>query len=318
MGGFIVRRFIQTIIVLVIVSFIVFFMMRLLPGDPIYLYLTEDQLMTFTPQQIQEARHQYKIDKPLVPQYFDWMGDVFHGDLGKSVYYHIPVMQEVGRRVPITMYLSLVAFILSFIIGIPMGIIAAVRRGRWADIVATVIANLGITAPVFWLGIMLIYIFGFSLRWLPTFGYTSPTANFLQSTRQAIMPVFCLAIFAIASSARQTRSAMLEVIQQDYIRTAWSKGLGEMAIISKHVLKNSLIPVITLAGLNLRNLVGGSVLVETVFNIPGMGRLVVDGMLTRDYAIVQGVVLIIALVVCLANLLVDLSYGWLDPRIRYG
>ncbi len=318
MSGFIIRRMIQTVFVLVIVTLIVFMVMRFLPGDPILLYLTEDQVRNFTPEQIAEVRHRFGLDNPIMVQYVDWIHGLSHGDFGISMSYRVPVSEEIFRRVPITFYLGSIAFLANIIIGIPIGLIAAVRRGKWSDTVATLLANLGITVPVFWLGILMIYLFGLHLRWLPTFGYTSPMDNFWLSVKQAMMPVLCLAVFAIASSARQTRSAMLEVIQQDYIRTAWSKGLRERVIIFRHALKNSLIPVVTLMGISLRNIFGGSVLIETVFNIPGMGRLAVDAMMSRDYAVVQGVILIIAVVVCVANLIVDISYGWLDPRIRYG
>ena len=318
MSGFIIRRLIQTVFVLILVTLIVFIVMRFLPGDPILLYLSEDQVRNFTPQQIAEVRHRFGLDNPIIVQYVDWIHGISHGDLGISMSYRIPVWEEISRRVPITFYLGSIAFTASIIIGIPMGLVAAVRRGKWSDTVATLLANLGITVPVFWLGILMIYLFGLHLRWLPTFGYTSPIDNFWVSARQAIMPVICLSVFAIASSARQTRSAMLEVIQQDYIRTAWAKGLKEQVVIFRHALKNGLIPVVTLKGISLRNIFGGSVLVETVFNVPGMGRLAVDAMMSRDYAVVQGVILVIAVVVCLANLIVDISYGWLDPRIRYG
>jgi len=246
------------------------------------------------------------------------MSGIVRGDLGNSIFWGTTVVEEIARALPKTLHLGLIAFVLSLIIGIPMGVIAAVRRGKWIDAVVTVLANVGITAPIFWLGILLIYVFGLYFGWLPIQGYTSPFDDFWLSTRQIIMPVFCLALFPLAGNARQARSAMLEVIQQDYIRTAWSKGLKERTIILRHALKNGIIPVVTLAGMGLRVILGGQVLVETVFNISGMGRLAVAGLQNQDYAIVQGVILIIAIAVTLSNLIVDLSYGWLDPRIRYG
>jgi peptide/nickel transport system permease protein len=182
----------------------------------------------------------------------------------------------------------------------------------------TALSNIGITMPTFWFGVMLIYLFGLYLKWLPIQGYTSPFENFWLSTQQLVMPVICLALFPIASMARQTRSSMLEVMRQDYIRTAWSKGLRERIVISKHALKNGLIPIITLAGMGLSTVIGGSVIIETVFNIPGIGRLAVTAINNHDYAYVQGIVLIIAIVIMMTNLAVDLMYGWLDPRIRYG
>jgi peptide/nickel transport system permease protein len=215
------------------------------------------------------------------------------------------------------MHLGLLAFILSIIIGIPIGVISAVRRGRWVDTVLTVLANIGITVPIFWLGILMIYAFGLSLGVLPIFGYTSPFEDFWMSTKQVIMPVICMSLGAMAGNARLTRSTVLEVMQQDYIRTAWSKGLVERVVIMRHAMKNALIPIVTMVGVILPTIIGGSVLVETVFNIPGMGRLAVDGVNSYDYPIVQGITLIIAVVITLANLVVDISYGWLDPRIRY-
>lgn len=317
MTRFLYHRFIQTVFVLIFVSILVFLIMRMLPGDPALLSFSEEQLRSLTPEILQKTRHELGLDRPLVVQYFMWVNDLLHADFGTSIMYHSPVWNELAQRLPVTMYLGFWAFIISIIIGIPLGIIAAIRRNKWEDAVATLLANIGITVPSFWLGVLMIWAFGLHLKWLPTFGYTSPFDNFALSIKQLIMPVFCLAVFAIGSTARQTRSAILEVIQQDYVRTAWSKGLTERTVILVHVLKNSLIPVVTLKGMSLRNIVGGAVLVETVFSIPGMGRLVVDAMMAKDYPIVQGVFLIIALVVCMANLLVDIIYGWLDPRIRY-
>jgi peptide/nickel transport system permease protein len=314
--GFLLRRFIQTIFVLIIVSIMVFLVMRILPGDPVFLYIGEEQFANYTPQEVEKVRHELGFDRPLAVQYLSWIGGVMRGDLGISLVLQTPIIDEIAKRLPITMYLGSIAFVISIIIGIPLGMVAAIRRGKWEDTLTTMIANIGITVPTFWLGILGIYLFGLKLNWLPSFGYTSPFVNLGMSLKQSIMPLVCLSIFAIASSARQTRSSMLEVIQQDYIRTAWSKGLRERSVIMGHALKNSLIPVITLKGLTLRSIVGGSVLIETVFNIPGMGRLAVDAILTRDFAIVQAVFLIIAIVVSLANLLVDIIYGWVDPRIR--
>ncbi len=211
----------------------------------------------------------------------------------------------------------MVALFISIIIGIPAGVICAVRRGKWIDTVVTVLANIGITVPVFWLGVMLVYLFSLQLHWLPVQGYTSPFQDLGKSVRQLIMPIFCLSIFPIASITRQTRSSMLEVMRQDYIRTAWSKGLKERIIVSKHALKNALIPVVTLLGMSLSHIIGGSVIIETVFNIPGMGRMAVNAVFAHDYPVVQGFIFLIAVLIVTVNLIVDISYGWLDPRIRY-
>jgi peptide/nickel transport system permease protein len=317
MSTYIIRRLIQSVVVLLIISMIVFFSMRLLPGDPILMLVTADELEDISDQEIEALRKEYGLDKPLIVQYVNWITKAMRGDLGKSIIHGSPVVDDLVERLPKTLYLGLIAFIISIIIGIPMGVISAVRRGKWLDSFVTVMANVGITIPVFWLGVLLIYFFALFLKILPVQGYTSPFDDFWLSTRQLAMPVFCLSIFPIASAARQTRSSMLEVMGQDFIRTAWSKGLRERLIIFRHALKNALIPVVTLQGMLIRNIFGGQVLIETVFNIPGMGRLAVNAVLSQDYAVVQGVSLLIVIVVLIANLLVDLSYGWLDPRIRY-
>jgi peptide/nickel transport system permease protein len=192
-----------------------------------------------------------------------------------------------------------------------------VRRGKWIDTTLTVLANIGITAPSFWVGVLLIFVFCVWLDWLPGHGYTSMFADFGLNTRQIIMPVFCLCLFPLAATVRQTRSAMLDVVGQDYIRTAWSKGLRERVVIYKHAIKNGILPVVTLAGMSLSNIIGGQVLIETVFSIPGLGYTAVNALLGLDYAIVQGIILVVGTIVVLSNLIVDISYGWLDPRIVY-
>jgi len=317
MSAYIIRRFLQAIIVLIFVSLIVFFAMRLLPGDPILMLITPESAAEFTAEQIDKLRHQYGLDKPIIMQYFDWVGGIFHGDFGRSILTKAPVTDEIIRRVPITLHIGLTSFVLGLVLGIPAGIVCAIRRGKWLDTVVTVLANIGITIPIFWLGVILMYVFGLYFRWLPIMGYTSPFDDFWLSTRQIIMPVICLGIFPVAAIARQARSSMLEVMQQDYIRTAWSKGLRERVVITRHALKNGLIPVVTLSGMALSQIIGGSVLVETVFVVPGMGLLAVTSVVNQDYPYVQGIILIIAAMVLFVNLLVDISYGWFDPRIRY-
>jgi peptide/nickel transport system permease protein len=317
MGTYIIRRVLQMILVLLILTVIVFLMVRLLPGDPILMYLTTTDLQEITQEEVDVIRHDLGLDRPLIVQYFDWLGHVVTGDFGNSIIHRGKVADDIKRRLPITLHLGGLAFIISIIIGIPMGVIAAVRRGTWMDSVLTSLGNLGITIPVFWLGILLIYAFGLKLDLLPVFGYTSPFKDLVLNTKQIILPIFCLAVPPIASAVRLTRSSMLEVMRQDYVRTAWSKGLKERAVIMRHALKNGLIPVVTLKGISLATIVGGSVLVETVFSIPGMGRLAVEGLFSQDYTVVQAVILVTSFVVLAINLLVDLSYGWLDPRVRY-
>jgi peptide/nickel transport system permease protein len=314
MGTYIVRRVILSIIVLLLITIITFFLLHIMPGDPATIMLGMDA----SPEQIEALRKELWLDRPLIVQYGHWLSNAIQGDLGKSVVYREPVTDFITVRLPVTMHLSLMALVLSTILGVGAGIICAVRRGGFLDSVITLAANIGIAIPIFWLGILGIYFLGLKLGWLPIQGYTSPFDNFWLSTSKAVMPVLCLAIPSIALLARQTRSSMLEVVRQDYIRTAWAKGLKERVIILKHALKNALIPVVTLLGMEIRYILGGAVLVETVFNIPGMGRLIVTSVLEKDFIITQACVLVIAVGVLLANLLVDISYGWLDPRVRYG
>jgi peptide/nickel transport system permease protein len=317
MWAFIVRRLIQAILIILLVTIIIFFAMRFLPGDPVLVYVSGDTLTSSSPEQIAAIRHEFGLDQPIIVQYINWLGDVFRGNLGRSIILRSSVNEEIASALPKTLYMGSIAFVLSIVLGIPLGVIAAVRRGKWVDTLATLLANLGVTAPVFWVGIILVLIFGLYLRWFPIQGFVWPGDNLGKSISSIVMPVACLTLYPMATIARQTRSAMLEVIRQDYIRTALAKGLSERTIIIKHAARNGIIPVVTLIGLNIRQIFGGQVLVEKVFNIPGMGRLSVDALFCQDYAIVQGVILVIALVVVFANLLVDISYGWIDPRIRY-
>jgi peptide/nickel transport system permease protein len=309
----------MALLVLILVTIIVFFIMRLLPGDPLIIYMGQSaQLQAMPQEQIDVLRHQFGLDRPLVIQYFRWIGGVFVGDFGQSIYYHEQVRTLLAERLPKTVYIGFVSLVFGALVGVAVGMWAGVKRGKWPDRIITPLTYVGITIPVFWLGILMIYLFGLKLHWLPTSGYTSPFKDFVLSTRQLIMPVICMSLFAIAANARQMRSSMLETINQDYIRTAWAKGLSERIIIMKHALKNSLIPVITLIGMGVGMIFGGSILVETVFSIPGVGRLMVSSIFGQDYVVVQAVTLVISVAILLMNLLVDLSFVWFDPRIRYG
>jgi len=315
---YIIRRLFFAFLILILTTVIVFLAMRILPGDPILMLVSSETAQEFNEERLIQLRHEFGLDKPMVFQYFDWIIGVFQGDLGVSILHQSPVSDEILRRLPITFHIGALAFIIGHIIGIPAGIISAVRRGKWLDNVITTFANIGITIPNFWLGILLMYAFGLHLNWLPIMGYTSPFDDFFLSTKQLIMPLICMVLFPIAGSARQARSSMLEVLHKDYIRTAWAKGLKERTIIARHALRNGLIPIVTLAGMGIPHIIGGAVFVETVFNIPGIGRLAVNSVISQDYPYVQGITLIVAVVVVVTNLVVDIAYGWLDPRIRYG
>jgi peptide/nickel transport system permease protein len=314
---YIIRRLIQALFVLILVTFMVFIIMRFLPGDPVLLFVSQDEISTASEEKIDALRAKFGLDKPIPQQYAYWIWGVLHGDLGESIFFGTTVWEEIGSALPITLHLATMTLILGVLLGVTGGIICAVRRGTWIDTVLTVLANIGITAPSFWIGVLMVYLFGLKLGWLPIQGYTSPFADFWMSTKQSIMPIICLLLFPLAGNMRQGRSAMLEVVRQDFIRTAYAKGLTERAVIIKHAVRNGIVPVVTFIGLGIPNLFGGQVLIETVFNIPGMGRLAVDAIFNHDYAIVQGIILLISILVVLSNLLVDLAYSWIDPRIRH-
>ncbi|MBN1190844.1 MAG: ABC transporter permease [Dehalococcoidales bacterium] len=318
MSAYVIRRLLLAVFVLFAVSALIFFAMRLLPGDPLILYFAQSNVLAdLTPERLAALHHEYGLDRPIIVQYFTWLGGVFHGDFGNSLFYHLEVTELLKIRYPVTLYLGLISVVISAVLGILAGLLAAIRRGKWLDNVITPSTYVGITIPIFWLGILMIYVFGIKLNWLPII-YSSPPDSFWMGVKQIIMPIICLSVPAIAGVARQMRSSMLEVIRQDYIRTAWSKGLKERGIIVKHALKNSLIPVVTVLGLEFSIIIGGSVIVETVFSIPGIGYLMVSSIFNQDYAVVQTCTLVFAVMIVFANLLVDISYGWLDPRIKYG
>jgi peptide/nickel transport system permease protein len=317
MTTYLTRRLLTAMLVIVLVSMAVFSVMHLLPGDPLMIYVGEMSIGSMTEQALQDLRHEFGLDKPLPLQYLSWIGGIFRGDFGTSVIYREKVTKLMIECYPVTLHLGILAFLLSGLLGIGFGLLAGIRRGQWLDEVTTALTYLGVATPAFWLGILMIYVLGLKLRLLPISGYTPPTDDFWLSTRQSIMPVICLAIAGLASTARQMRTSIIEVMHRDYIRTAWSKGLKEGDIVRRHALKNSMIPVVTVIGLNVRQIFGGSVIVETVFAIPGVGRLLVNSIFGHDYVVVQSITLVLTVAIVLVNLIVDLSYGWLDPKISY-
>ena len=296
-----------------LVSIISFGLLQIIPGDPVIQILGAHATAT----QQAALRQELGLDKPVVVQYLNWIGGIFHGNFGRSLVYHESVGTLLKTRFPITACLSIISLVLSTIIGIVAGVISAVKRGTVIDSIISLLANTFVAIPTFWLGIVGIYLFGLKLGWLPIEGWTSPFTNLGKSLSQMVMPIIAMTIPSIAVIVRQTRSSMLETIRQDYVRTATSKGLRQRIVLYKHALRNALIPVVTLVGMALAFLLAGEVMVETVFNIPGIGRLLIRAALEKDYLIVQAGVLAIGTSVCLANLLVDIAYGWIDPRIRY-
>jgi|LSQX01.3.fsa_nt_gb peptide/nickel transport system permease protein len=318
MRTYLIRRLIYAFVTLFLVTLSVFFVIRLLPGDPLTIYISQTAgIDSMSDERKEQLRKEYGLDKPILIQYINWLKDIARGDLGTSIFYRDHVKTLIRERLPRTLHLGLMSLGLNIIVGLTVGMVAAIRRARWPDKILTPLTYLGITIPAFWLGILMIYVFGLRLGWLPIAGYTSPTQDFWLSMKQSVMPVICMSLWGIASSARQMRSSMLEVIQQDYIRTAWSKGLSEREVIQKHALKNSLLPVITTIAMGVSMIFGGSVIIESVFAIPGMGSLMVHSIFGQDYVVVQAITLVIAVIVLSVNLIVDVFYGFLDPRIRY-
>jgi peptide/nickel transport system permease protein len=319
MVTYIIRRLFMGIVVIFIMSLIVFFSIRLLPGDPVLLFAAQQQSGgSMSEEYLEELRHEYGLDKAVPLQYLDWAKGVLTGDLGESIQYRADVGQLLLQRFPVTLMLGVTALVISTVLGIFFGLIAAIKRGGWIDSLVTFLSYIGLTVPVFMLAFVLIYVFGLKLGWLPMVNWTPPWEDFGLSVKQSIMPVITLAMVPLAITARQMRSSVLEVNNMDYIRTAWSKGLRQRVIVTRHILKNSLIPVITLLGIGVGIIFGGAVIEESIFAIGGVGRLLVTSVFNHDYVVIQGGTLVLATIIVFVNLIVDISYGWFDPRIRYG
>lgn len=299
-----VRRMAFLVLTLLGATIVIFSMLHLAPGDPIDLIVGPN----VTPEVRENIRHQYGLDRPLAVQYLSFMKSLLRGDLGNSIIQHKPVSELIAERFFVTLELSLTALFISFLISIPIGIKAALKRNTVTDYALMALSLIGISMPTFWFGLMLLYIVAFKLRFFPISGYGT--------WRHLFLPALTIGITDAALLARMVRSSMLEVIRQDYIRTARSKGLPERVVINRHALRNALIPIITLLGLRIGGVVGGSVVVEIVFARPGLGRLMVDSILARDYPVVQGVMVVLTTCIILGNLLADILYAVVDPRIN--
>lgn len=332
MSTYLIRRTLESIPVIIGVSILVFMLLRLIPGDPAIAILGERA----TPENVEAIRERLGLNKPLPEQYVIWVSGLLRGDLGNTVRGNIPIANELRARFPATVELSLVAITLATIIGVPLGIISAVRRNSFIDTSTMFGALLGVSVPIFVLGLLLIYLFGVQLRWLPFIGRMDSSIQLETRTGlfvidsiltgnwtalqnaiiHLILPALTLFTVPLAIIARITRSSMLEVLNQDYIRTARAKGLGERPVVITHALRNALLPIITIIGLQLGTLLSGAVLTETIYSWPGIGKWLYDSIVARDYPIVQSVTLIIALIYVIINFLVDLLYAVVDPRIR--
>jgi peptide/nickel transport system permease protein len=309
---FVARRLLATIPLLFFVSLVVFALVHALPGDPAVLFLGEEA----TPETLAKFRERLGFHRPLVVQYGEWLGRAVRGDLGRSLRTNQPVTDAIVQRLPVTLELMAAALLVSLAVAVPLGILSAVKRNSGVDVASTAFALVGFSTPNFWLGLMLIYVFALVLRWLPPSGFVPLPASVPDNLRSLILPSITLGTALAALVTRQLRSGMLEVLRQDYVRTARAKGLPGGAVIGKHALKNALIAVVTVIGLQIGGLLGNTIITETLFALPGVGRLMIDAIFSRDFFIVQGVILFLAVGYIVSNLVVDILYSYLDPRIR--
>ncbi len=313
MTQYVARRVIAVVPVLFGISVLVFVLVHLIPGDVAQVLLGTQA----TDQQIETLRRGFGLDRPLPVQYVDWVSHVVQGDFGVSLRTSRPVLPDLVSRFGVTLQLTLVSMVIALAVAIPLGVASAANRGRGSDALSRVLALLGLSIPNFWLGTMLILFVSLVLHWLPPVGFVSLLENPWLGLQTLILPSLALGTAVAAFIMRMVRSSLLEVLRQDYIRTANAKGLRDNVVLYRHALKNAFIPVLTVIGVQVGYLLGGAVIIESIFSLPGMGRFLLDSINNRDYSIVQGGVLLIALIFSLVNLSVDLVYGWLDPRIRY-
>jgi peptide/nickel transport system permease protein len=315
MWRYVARRLLQMVPVLLMVTMMVYSLMLAIPGDPARALVGPGE--SLDEEQLALIRKEHHLDEPMIVQYGIWLSRALSGDLGRSTQNQRPVAEELRTRAAVTLQFGIVAWIFAVLIAVPAGIVSAVYRGKAVDYVATILSIGGVAIPNFWLGVMSILLFGVKLGWLPAQGYVDITEDPIEGLRHMALPAFALGITSCALIMRQSRSAMLEVLAQDYVRTARAKGLRAFQVIWIHALRNALLPVVTVFGLQTGRIFAGAVVIETLFGIPGMGQFMVQAIFARDFMAVQGAVLVMALAVLIANLATDLVYAWLDPRIRY-
>jgi peptide/nickel transport system permease protein len=312
---YLLRRAVQAVPTLLLVTLVTFSITMLLPGDPALAFLGEAQAMDKVAYDA--MRRELGLDQPIPVQYALWLKRTLQGDLGTSVRTREPVVEALRSRFPITLQLTAIAMAVALLVALPVGMVSAVRPNSWLDTAGTILAMSGQAVPSFWFGIILIFIFALWLGWLPPSGYTPPSTDLRMNLSMMLLPAVALGVEQAAVVMRQVRSSLIDVLHQEYITTAWAKGLSERTVVNRHALKNALIPVVTIIGLQTGRLFGGAVVVETIFAMPGLGRLAADSIFFRDFPSLQGVVLILALAVFLSNLFTDALYSYLDPRIRY-
>lgn len=318
MKQYIARRFVLFIPTLLLTTIIVFVLFFLVPGDTALFILTgEEGAGAVTEEDIANLRHELGLDRPIHIQYFSWIWGILQGDLGDSIWYKTPVIDELKDKFAVTLQLAIMGIILAFILAVPLGMLSAVKQDTLPDYVCRIISLIGIALPTFWLAILIIYGLAYFFNWLPPLGYATLWEDPFLNLQQLIFPALAIAFHDMAFTARVTRSSMLEVLREDYVRTARSKGLHELSVIGRHALKNAILPVVTVSGYQFARLLGGVIIVETIFVVPGLGRFLIESIIHRDFVVIQAVILLTAAVVLGLNLIIDLLYGILDPRIRY-
>ena len=313
MLGYLLRRVLAAIPVMGVVALFVFLLLRLTPGDPAAILAGDNA----TPEQLERIRISLGLNQPLYTQFFTWVGSLLRGDLGTSLSSNQPVLKLIGQRIEPSIAVAIATIVLSVVIAVPLGVVAAWKRGTWIDRFVMGLSVVGFSVPVFVIGYVLIQIFAIDLRWLPVQGYRSIGNGFGPFFERLILPTVSLSFIYVALIARMTRASMLDVLGEDYVRTARAKGLNESAVLLRHALRNAAVPVITVIGTGFALLISGVVVTESVFNLPGIGRLTVDAVLARDYPVIQAMILLTSLIYVAVNLLIDVAYTLLDPRIRY-
>ena len=318
MRRYFVRRLLLFVPTLILASMMVFTLMWIVPGDAAMMILTgEGESGRVKPEDLERLRHDLGLDRPFYIQYGDWLGNVVTGDLGDSIWYKIPVIDELKARFPVTLQLAVMAMLMATIAAVPLGILSAVTQDSWIDYGCRVFTLVGVALPFFWTGILMVYALAYFFGWLPPLGYATLWEDPLTNLQQLVFPALALAFYEMAFTARVTRSAMLEVMREDYIRTARSKGIRENRVIARHALKNAILPIITISGYQFGRLLGGVIIIEVIFVVPGMGTLLINSIVHRDFVMIQGMILMVAAVILALNLVIDLLYAMLDPRIRY-
>lgn len=314
---YIARRLLLYIPMLLLLTLLVFVLMRVIPGDPALLILAGSGEGSFSKQDLANLRRELGTDRPVIVQYVDWLGGLLRGDLGTSLFYRTPIVQELGPRLPATFELAMMAGLASLLCALPLGTLSAVKQDSLLDYLARLFTFTGISVPIFVIGLMLVYLLVRFFNWFPPLGYATLWEDPWTNVQQMFFPALALAFFELNFAARVTRSAMLEVLREDYVRTARAKGIHELRVVLLHALRNASLPIVTVAAWSFARLLGGTIIIERIFLVPGMGTLLLDAITARDYTLIQSIVLVYATVVLTANLLVDILYSWLDPRIRY-